>query len=150
MKPTILELTMQILFLLLLIFISASLLLFVFLLSVHAFVIVRVFKERSRNVSRMLSCNSNSSHGLSTEELETIPSYDFETQTGRMAKDCVVCLENFKDGEKCKILPNCGHTFHKICIDYWLLMNANCPVCRSSLSHKDIFTKNSFHLHGLR
>ncbi|KAJ3688691.1 hypothetical protein LUZ61_017855 [Rhynchospora tenuis] len=150
MKSTILELTMQILLLVLLIFISAFLLLFVFLLSVHAFVIVRVFKGRSRNVSRLVRCDSTSNHGLSTEELEKIPSYDFETKKVGMMKDCVVCLENFKDGEKCKILPNCGHSFHKTCIDYWLLMNANCPVCRSSLSEKDIFSKNSFNLHSLR
>ena len=46
--------------------------------------------------------------------------------------DCAVCLENFKMGEKCRLLPLCRHSFHAECIDSWLLRNPICPICRTT------------------
>lgn len=46
-------------------------------------------------------------------------------------RDCAVCLENFRVGEECRLLPKCKHCFHAACIDSWLLKAAVCPICRT-------------------
>ncbi|XP_004495316.1 RING-H2 finger protein ATL16 [Cicer arietinum] len=48
--------------------------------------------------------------------------------------ECAVCLNEFQQDEKLRIIPNCSHVFHIDCIDVWLQNNANCPLCRTSIS----------------
>lgn len=45
---------------------------------------------------------------------------------------CAICLCEYKDLEMMRMLPDCKHCFHLICVDAWLKLNATCPVCRSS------------------
>lgn len=47
--------------------------------------------------------------------------------------ECPICLGEFEDGEKVRILPKCNHGFHVRCIDTWLLSHSSCPNCRHSL-----------------
>lgn len=47
--------------------------------------------------------------------------------------ECVICLEDFEDGEPCQVLPACNHIFHTNCIDHWLKNRFTCPVCRNCL-----------------
>ncbi|KAK2444798.1 RING-H2 finger protein ATL78 [Trifolium repens] len=50
--------------------------------------------------------------------------------------DCPICLGEFIDGEKIRVLPKCNHGFHVECIDTWLLSHSSCPtcpICRQSL-----------------
>lgn len=42
-----------------------------------------------------------------------------------------MCLDFFKGGERCRVLPDCGHVFHAGCVDTWLVRRDNCPVCRA-------------------
>jgi regulator of RNase E activity RraB len=42
---------------------------------------------------------------------------------------CPVCLENYKDSEYKRELK-CNHVFHKKCIDKWIKVQNNCPICR--------------------
>lgn len=44
---------------------------------------------------------------------------------------CAVCLAEFRDGETLRLLPRCGHAFHRGCIDTWLRAHVNCPLCRA-------------------
>ncbi|KAM7467802.1 hypothetical protein LguiB_015364 [Lonicera macranthoides] len=44
-------------------------------------------------------------------------------------KECPICLDEFKDGERCRIL-SCKHAFHISCVDVWLAENHTCPICR--------------------
>lgn len=48
--------------------------------------------------------------------------------------ECVICLEEFEEGDKCGALSECKHIYHKACINKWLIREAHCPVCRSSVS----------------
>jgi hypothetical protein len=45
--------------------------------------------------------------------------------------ECAICMCPYERDDALRILP-CGwhHHFHKACIDRWLAVNANCPVCR--------------------
>ncbi|KAL1187886.1 RING-H2 finger protein ATL72 [Cardamine amara subsp. amara] len=49
------------------------------------------------------------------------------------ATECLICLGDFVDGEKVRVLPKCNHGFHVRCIDTWLLSRSSCPTCRQSL-----------------
>jgi hypothetical protein len=53
--------------------------------------------------------------------------------------ECCICCEKVKKKEYIREL-NCGHSFHKKCIDKWLLHTmktketVNCPICRSNIN----------------
>jgi E3 ubiquitin-protein ligase ATL10/75/76/77/78 len=56
--------------------------------------------------------------------------------TSFVGTDCPICLGEFMDGEKVRVLPKCNHGFHVECIDTWLLSHSSCPtcpICRQSL-----------------
>ena len=44
--------------------------------------------------------------------------------------ECVICWEDLKDGEMCRVLPACNHVFHKACLGLWLMEKRVCPLCR--------------------
>ncbi|CAL8086208.1 unnamed protein product [Calicophoron daubneyi] len=69
---------------------------------------------------------------LSRRHLRQLPTKRF--QKGRDPYDtCSVCLEDYKDRDKIRILP-CHHVFHTLCIDPWLLRNRRrCPVCNQNV-----------------
>ena len=48
------------------------------------------------------------------------------------SRDCLICLETFREGDKRKILP-CFHGFHTACIDKWHNSNPSCPICKHSI-----------------
>jgi len=48
-------------------------------------------------------------------------------------RDCPVCLENVEPGDCVRSLPRCGHTFHRSCIDLWLVRSAECPLCKQEV-----------------
>ncbi|CAN4097584.1 unnamed protein product [Withania somnifera] len=50
-----------------------------------------------------------------------------------LATDCPICLGEFMDGEKVRVMPRCNHGFHVRCIDIWLASHSSCPTCRQSL-----------------
>lgn len=48
--------------------------------------------------------------------------------TNKKAKECVICMNEFLFGEQLRYLP-CMHTYHKECIDDWLMRSFTCPSC---------------------
>ncbi|EPS71532.1 hypothetical protein M569_03226 [Genlisea aurea] len=47
--------------------------------------------------------------------------------------ECCICLGNFEDDDKVRVLPSCRHRFHSDCLGRWLAAHSSCPLCRSSL-----------------
>ncbi|XP_021713931.1 RING-H2 finger protein ATL78-like [Chenopodium quinoa] len=74
-------------------------------------------------------------NGLDKRALKTFPvvKYSTEVEIQGLGTECVICLSEFKGGEKVRILPKCHHGFHVKCIDKWLGSNSSCPTCRQSL-----------------
>ncbi|KMT09216.1 hypothetical protein BVRB_6g133180 [Beta vulgaris subsp. vulgaris] len=73
--------------------------------------------------------------GLDKRALKTFPVVKFskDVQIQGLGSECVICLSDFKVGEKVRILPKCNHGFHVKCIDEWLSSHSSCPICRQSL-----------------
>lgn len=54
-----------------------------------------------------------------------------KSSSDEAATECVICLEEFQDGDLCKVLPQCNHVFHKECIISWMIHSNACPMCRA-------------------
>ncbi|CAN4088264.1 unnamed protein product [Withania somnifera] len=107
------------------------------LVFIHVCIVGRAF--RSRNGAVFNPTNVMNKHtSMSQEDIKKLPCFDYKVESviegssTTSPVDCAVCLENFKIGEKCRLLPKCNHTFHVQCIDSWLKKTAVCPICRAS------------------
>lgn len=80
------------------------------------------------------------SQGLTAEEITALP---LKTATrGWTAKDqdfeCSICLCPLALGDSIRPLDSCGHTFHRACIDLWLLRRAECPLCKTGVGERKL------------
>ncbi|MED6210091.1 hypothetical protein PIB30_060866 [Stylosanthes scabra] len=77
--------------------------------------------------------------GLKKSALHQIPivvygnSGSSSSSSSVKATDCAICLGEFMNGEKVRVLPKCNHGFHVKCIDTWLQSHSSCPTCRRCL-----------------
>ncbi|CAK8567775.1 unnamed protein product [Lathyrus sativus] len=91
------------------------------------------FETPDETVARLAS------KGLKKSALRKIPIAVYgsggscSASTSFAATDCPICLGEFVDGEKVRVLPKCNHGFHVRCVDRWLLSHSSCPTCRQSL-----------------
>jgi len=89
--------------------------------------------------------------GLTTEQINQLPVtlYNAKATRQRAAKEkkegkccdtlnpstndsCAICLADYKVGDKLTPLP-CFHKFHKKCVNKWLELKSDCPVCKFNL-----------------
>ncbi|KAG1361390.1 RING-H2 finger protein ATL1 [Cocos nucifera] len=127
----------------------------ILLLSYYVFVIKCCFNWRRSDVitrfsgSRRRSGNpfmaystATRCRGLEECAIQAIPTFRYrrggggggDEQGKRSFHECAVCLNEFQEEERIRLLPNCLHVFHIDCIDTWLQTNANCPLCRSDIT----------------
>ncbi|XP_016467936.1 RING-H2 finger protein ATL46-like [Nicotiana tabacum] len=72
--------------------------------------------------------------GLDQSFIDALPVFLYKDIMGlKEPFDCAVCLCEFSEQDKLRLLPLCSHAFHISCIDTWLLSNSTCPLCRGSL-----------------
>uniref|UniRef100_A0A5B6YID6 Putative RING-H2 finger protein ATL56-like n=1 Tax=Davidia involucrata TaxID=16924 RepID=A0A5B6YID6_DAVIN len=99
------------------------------LVLIHVCLVGRAFRRGFGNGSMV----ERGSTSMSRDDLEKLPCFDFKArEKGSSPVDCAVCLDNFKVGDKCRLLPLCKHSFHAQCVDSWLLKTPICPICRTS------------------
>lgn len=69
--------------------------------------------------------------GLDPAVISSYPKAPF-SRAAAAETACSICLCEYRDGEMQRLMPECRHRFHLMCLDAWLRRSASCPVCRSS------------------
>ncbi|CAD6241679.1 unnamed protein product [Miscanthus lutarioriparius] len=80
--------------------------------------------------------------GLEDAAIRALPAFSYRKkpdktaaaadESSAQASECAVCLGEFEEGDRVRMLPACLHVFHLGCVDAWLQGNASCPLCRAS------------------
>ena len=91
-----------------------------------------------------LDNNNNHVRATDREILNNLPETQIEdvSKLKKKKKNCVICLEDFKNHDKAIILP-CIHLFHKNCIKNWLKKKNTCPICKFKLTGSNIESQNN-------
>ncbi|CAL5415469.1 unnamed protein product [Camellia sinensis] len=123
---------------------SAILILFavvIFLICLHIYARFYLLRSRRRQLRRRnhliftLEPNSltvtSASGGLDAIILSSLPVFVYSAETHPESLECAVCLSEFQENEKGRLLPKCNHSFHIDCIDMWFHSHSTCPLCRS-------------------
>lgn len=97
--------------------------------------------SRWGQVSRLQDYTSlavGQSQGLTPAEINSLcgsaATYCATCEEGHQDTECSICLNDFDEGETVRRLSVCGHSFHKSCIDLWLLRRADCPLCKRKVT----------------
>ncbi|KAL7081217.1 hypothetical protein ACP275_14G025900 [Erythranthe tilingii] len=112
-----------------------------FLIGYYVFV-VKCYLNRTSHISDdppTFYSPRRENQGLDASTIRSIPILEFKKVEFSEQKpyECAVCLDEFEEDEKIRVIPFCGHYFHVDCIDVWLHKNANCPICRTSVLAHD-------------
>ncbi|KAG0552775.1 hypothetical protein BDA96_01G536300 [Sorghum bicolor] len=100
-------------------------------------------REEAAYVAGRASATEDARRGLGLPLIRMLPVVKFTAaacdDAGGLAprisvSECAVCLSEFVERERVRLLPNCSHAFHIDCIDTWLQGSARCPFCRSDVS----------------
>ncbi|KAL7158821.1 hypothetical protein ABFS83_02G168700 [Erythranthe nasuta] len=79
--------------------------------------------------------SQNAVVGLDEAAINSYPKFAFGRRNGNLGGGdavCSICLCEYRESEMLRMLPDCRHYFHVMCVDAWLKLNASCPVCRNS------------------
>lgn len=99
--------------------------------------------SRGRSSDRDIDAGEReySHSGLSADDLEKLPCYDYalkDCKENYSPVECALCLEAFRDSDKCRLLPACKHSFHAACVDSWLSKSSVCPLCRTICAQQSV------------
>jgi len=122
------------------------------LVSIHFCIVGRAFRrdDNSEDMQVQSSSTRSTAKGMfggdSIGDLKNLPCFDYVEQPEKGNNnlvDCAVCLESFKVGDACRLLPNCSHSFHVQCIDLWIHKTPFCPICRTWVHSRVIMREGS-------
>lgn len=83
------------------------------------------------SATRSLVEVAGSDASLSSAAIKALPCKTVAVSETLLGKcDCPICLTELDTGDRVRCLPGCGHTFHRSCIDLWLVRRADCPLCK--------------------
>lgn len=87
-------------------------------------------QEAQRKANEVLAALPRINFGEPTESSSDLAS---SQAAGTTCDECVMCLEEFTQGEEVLRLP-CSHLFHEGCLGPWLLKSLQCPICTRELA----------------
>ena len=80
--------------------------------------------------------DSLSQKGIDTEMINRFPKNKIDDIKKLKDKNCVICLEDFKNGDETTTVP-CFHIFHPICINKWFENHNKCPICNTEFKDEE-------------
>jgi len=87
---------------------------------------------------------NNSGRGLTPDQIKELPQGVAGMMELSEDAECSICLNDVHSSDSVRQLGSCGHTFHRCCIDLWLLRCADCPLCKTSvLADKEAATSGA-------
>lgn len=80
--------------------------------------------------------NSRISHSMTTlSSPYIVRNYSAENTVLREPTTCTICFETIGNYDKKSL--NCNHSFHRNCINTWLIEQNTCPLCRASQTTRE-------------
>ncbi|GLJ39076.1 hypothetical protein SUGI_0796550 [Cryptomeria japonica] len=80
---------------------------------------------------------SLANNGLKKKSIKSLPFIVYSKLSPEIqGMECPICLTDFMNGERVRVLPNCKHSFHMECVDKWFISHSSCPTCRHCLLHR--------------
>ncbi|CAI9762398.1 unnamed protein product [Fraxinus pennsylvanica] len=79
--------------------------------------------------------SGNEHKGLSEHLISRLPTFKYKagSSAGKQEdKECVICCSAYDKGDTLTTLP-CAHQYHTYCINHWLKLKKNCPVCKKEV-----------------
>jgi len=58
--------------------------------------------------------------------------------------NCAICQDPMELQQEIRIIDQCGHSFHKSCIDPWFNENVRCPTCRYDIRGSSSSSSSTF------
>ncbi|XP_031106089.1 RING-H2 finger protein ATL56-like [Ipomoea triloba] len=119
---------------------------------IHVCIVGRAFGSISSGESfnPRRDMNNRRSSSMSQEDIKKLPCFEYKLEEEEDDDEervsgtiCAVCLEKFKSGDTCRVLPKCKHCFHAQCIEPWLITAAVCPICRAATNTPPFTTTTS-------
>jgi hypothetical protein len=85
-----------------------------------------------------LNENLKDDSGVEKDILELMPETKADLKLlPEEKKACVICMNQYKQGEKILTIP-CCHIYHSECIKDWFKSNDTCPICKFKLDRKNL------------
>ena len=75
------------------------------------------------------------SNGIDEDMFNRFPKTIIDDIDKLKEKKCIICLENFKNGDESTTVP-CFHIFHPNCIGEWLKKHNTCPICKTEFKEE--------------
>ncbi|KAG1354522.1 RING-H2 finger protein ATL79-like [Cocos nucifera] len=97
----------------------------------------RYRRGRRHNEHHETLADEKGKSGSEAAELaEALPSlvYTAGTRLAGAEAECAICLAEFAEGERVRVLPACNHGFHVKCVQAWLASRPSCPTCRAPVA----------------
>ncbi|GLJ39043.1 hypothetical protein SUGI_0795970 [Cryptomeria japonica] len=103
------------------------------LISLLGFLLILPWNSIRRSHERRMA-ERLANTGLKKEYIKALPCVIYSKVRSVLdVAECPICLAEFAEGEILRVLPKCRHSYHKDCVDRWLVSHSSCPSCRHSL-----------------
>lgn len=93
-------------------------------------------RSRRRTPSLPISSQNGDPPTKQADAAATVETPELEYSAGmKLAAgeaECAICLSDFVNGDKIRVLGGCNHGFHAPCIHRWLSSHSSCPTCRAT------------------